>query len=366
MLATPREVPRTVATVSRSLDTVGMDEQAWNALVSTSETNTVFQTHQWVGSWCETFGKIQEPLLIVVSRGQQRLGVVPLAADRRPDGRRIVRFLGNRRADYCDVIAAGAHKEEVVAAMIGVLSDYDDWDCLELENVPAESRTAAVLKDACALAGWRVLVSQQCACPTMIIEGREEEARHSRNRASLRRRVNHFQRAGALGFRDLTSRTDIDPYLDRFFEQHITRWGIAGTPSLFLDQRNIAFYRTLAARMVPSGSLLLSVVELDGEPIAFHYGFDYNGSILWYKPTFDVRYAQHSPGLVMISHLIGYALDHGRRELDFTVGDEPFKNRFTNHVRYNVRIQVFRDALDYTLARSRRVLVSNVKKITGH
>jgi hypothetical protein len=65
----------------------------------------------------------------------------------------------------------------------------------------------------------------------------------------------------------------------------------------------------------------------------------------------------------MMSHLVGYAVNHHRRELDFTLGNEPFKKRFANHARHTVRIQVFRSAIGYSLTSSRMALASNVRKL---
>ena len=46
----------------------------------------------------------------------------------------------------------------------------------------------------------------------------------------------------------------------------------------------------------------------------------------------------------MVRHLIGRAVDLGKRELDFTTGDEPFKRRFTNTTRKTVEIVICRSA----------------------
>jgi CelD/BcsL family acetyltransferase involved in cellulose biosynthesis len=47
----------------------------------------------------------------------------------------------------------------------------------------------------------------------------------------------------------------------------------------------------------------------------------------------------------MVRHLIDYAISHRRRELDFTVGDEPFKRRFTNLTRRALHVQVYRNSM---------------------
>lgn len=96
-----------------------------------------------------------------------------------------------------------------------------------------------------------------------------------------------------------------------------------------------------------------------------HYGFDYDGVVTWYKPSFDPAFAAHSPGLALLRQLIGYALTNGRRELDFTWGAEPFKARFTNHSRRLVRLQVFRGSLHHKLALANRSLRALARRAVG-
>lgn len=75
---------------------------------------------------------------------------------------------------------------------------------------------------------------------------------------------------------------------------------------------------------------MFSVVELDGRAVAFHYGFEYGGALIWYKPSFDLSYSAQSPGLLLIRELIRDSLEQGREEVDFTIGGESFKSRFAN------------------------------------
>ena len=348
---------------TRSIDGLRVDAKSWNELASRSRTNTVFQTYEWTRSWLDTFGSDYDTTLIAISDGSRVRGIAPLAVDRRTsDG--VVRFVGDGRADYLDFIA-GEDAAGMVSAVFDALASDSGWNKIELNNIPAASSSIESVREVCGLADCHVHIEDQYACPTLIIQGREREAEAIVNKPSLRRRTNYFNRNGRLVYRNLTTAAEIEPYLDAFFDQHVKRWAThAGSSSLFLDARNRDFYRELTQRLSPTGWLLFSVVEFNDHPIAFHYGFDYNGSVIWYKPSFDVAYEQHSPGIVMVRHLIGYALSAKRRELDFTVGDEPFKRRFTNDVRKTVHVQVFRDPARYYWELSKRGVAATMRKMS--
>jgi len=351
---------RLVAAIEPSMARTGLDEVAWNALASGCETNTVFQTHQWARSWLAAFSDLCRPRLMTLRENGQVVGVAPLVSWERPVGEPVLRFLGDGRADYCDILAPG-RKPEAVATMFDALRG-EPWSVIALGNIPEGSTTPEIVRSVAEDRGYFVQVNDQFVCPALIVRGFEADARAIVNKPSLRRRHNYFERAGRLTFRDLKSGEAIEPYLEPFFRQHVARWRETPTPSLFESVRNRTFYRLLTAALSDTGWLLFSLVELDGRPIAIHYGFDYDNRVLWYKPSFDVAHAAHSPGTVMVRHLVQYAIDEGRSELDFTLGDEPFKKRFTNHARRTVSVRVFRSRRHLRLAESKQRL-SRVMKV---
>jgi CelD/BcsL family acetyltransferase involved in cellulose biosynthesis len=352
----PREVRRKAnlveATIVKTIDEVGLDERGWNSLVACSDTNSVFQTHQWTRSWWTAFATQYEPVFVRVSDASEVVGVAPLVMKRDGTRKRVIRFLGDGRADYCDFLT-GADKPNVLAEILGALFRRG-WDVVELNNIPAHSRTLQIVREISGAHGYRTLAEDQFVCPTLLIEGHEAQARKIHNKPSLRRRENFLNRNGRLVCRHLTGISDIEPFLDQFFDQHVARWMSSKSPSLFLDGRNRTFYRGLAASLAAEGWVVFSIVEFNNQPIAFHYGFDYGGTVTWYKPSFDVGHASWSPGLVLVRQLIGYALEQKRRELDFTVGDEPFKTRFTNSTRKTVSIRVYQNPLQFVLDSSTR------------
>ena len=66
--------------------------------------------------------------------------------------------------------------------------------------------------------------------------------------------------------------------------------------------------------------------------VAFHFGMSFNGSFLWYKPSFDLALARRSPGEVLLRQLLLAAQAEAAHTFDFGLGDEPFKYRFATDV----------------------------------
>ncbi|MGA6826494.1 GNAT family N-acetyltransferase [Nitrospira sp. NS4] len=345
-----------------TIDALGLDQKAWNDLAAGSATNSIFQTYQWVSSWEKVFGDQYEPWFISAGEPAGVVGVAPLMVKQGFRGERRVMFLGDGKADYCDFLTTGDRGRVLEAMCNALFAARDRWDVIELNNIPAGSSTVELVQEVSLRAGYRTLQRTLYQSPTLLISGHEDEALRVFNKPGLRRRQNYFERNGRLTITHLTGAAVL-PHLDGLFDQHVMRWADSGTPSLFLKDSNRTFYRELARAMADKGWVLLSVVEFDDRPLAMHFGFDYNGRVLWYKPSFDRAHAKHSPGLVLLRYLIGYALDHKREEFDFTIGDEPFKSRFSNHVRKTVSLEIFRDPARYYLAWSTQTLSAAKKRL---
>ena len=347
-----------------SFDAIGLDQRGWNALVAGGAVNSVFMTHQFACNWAAAYGRHRDLLFVVAADSSGVQAVLPLVIDHTTARGRVARFIGDGRADYSDVLAR-AGDTSLVELMVSRLLASNHWDTLDLHNIPDRSTTPAAIKRCCERAGLPLVFDDDTACPTLLIEGREAEARRILNKPSLRRRENYFARDHSFTVRHLTDAAQILPLLDRFFTQHVDRWAGSTSPSLFRQDENREFYRLLTQGLAGTPWLLFTSVELSGQPIALHYGFDYHGVITWYKPSFDPAFSAHSPGLAMLRQLLEYAVTRQRREVDFTVGDEPFKARFTNHTRRTIRLQVFRHQVRYNLERANRTLRAVVRRAAG-
>jgi len=150
-----------------------------------------------------------------------------------------------------------------------------------------------------------------------------------------------------------------------FFEQHRSRWARTASPSQFFDPAQRDFYRELVREIHPRGWLRFDVVLFNGAPLAFHFGFEYLRRFIWYKPTFDVRFASRSPGEVLIKFLLEDAIERKVEEFDFTIGSEPFKYRFANRIRSINRMIAFSSVGDYWIHRGVRRCKSMLKKLLG-
>jgi CelD/BcsL family acetyltransferase involved in cellulose biosynthesis len=294
--------------------------------------------------------------MLLVRDGEEIIGFVALTLSRGAFAWRELRFAGAGNADYQDFVLP-TEKPRAVAAICEYLRGaWLRWDRLALGGIPSHSSTLPLLTDASARSGMRLVDEARVTCPTLLLQEDPLRARRLIDKYSLRRPHNWFSKRGAVSFRHVDSVEEVVALLPAFFDQHRSRWRAAGKPSLFSQPRQTKFYEELAGTLHSRGWLQFSVLEFNGDPIAFHFGFDYCGCVTWYKPSFDMRYAEHSPGLLLTRQLIEDGLRRDRLELDFTAGDEAFKGRFASRERFNVHCGVYHGRVGYGVALAVRSL----------
>ena len=337
--------------------TVGREE--WNQLLSGSETDTVFQTYEWIWSWWKVFGHRHTLILVEVRDGDKLLALGPMMLGK-VWMQRVLRFIGDENSDYCDFIA-GDRKSDALGAILDTAAAIKGWDVIELKNIPAASSTVASVRDFCDRSGKGLVERNEIVCPTLIVKGHEEHARRVASGKTIRRRYNFLRKSENFKILHLEEVDEALRCFDHFAAQHIRRWSDTPAPSLFLKMANREFYRELIRTLLPQGRLIFTVLEYEGNPIAYHFGFDYGSKIIWYKPSYDPGYARLSPGSVLLTHLIEYCLERGYKELDFGIGDEPFKRRYANHLNRNVHYMIYNRLPGYLFGNTLQKMMENLK-----
>jgi len=331
----------------QSFEELAARSSEWRDLLQRAPAFTPFQTFEWHASWWRVFGDEFELFVLCAEEDGRLIGLAPLMlSKRRLLGRRlrVAHFIGLYQSDYCDFILDES-RPEALELMLGWLADHPQaWDALDLRNLEGGSATLRIVQEFFAARGCLVEQRHWNEAPTYLFGDAQADQELLRKK-SLRRHYNYFHRQGCLEFRHYTAEEDIAGHLAAFFRQHIERWGLTETPSQFLEERPCAFCREVVRALAPTGHLRFAVVSLDGRAIAYHLGFECNGRFIWYKPTFEVALARHSPGEVLIKFLLEEASARGLLEFDFGPGEEAFKYRFSNATRSICSTHVWRDRL---------------------
>ncbi len=299
----------------------------------------IFQRWEFARAFWKAYGSSVSLCSIAVYRGEAPIGILPLV---RRGG--TLEFLGSPESDYNDVLCAEADAAAVMEAVIEFMAGGAlNWQSAVLMNVPADSRIARAIPSLSRAATRHLQMVYWCPCPAVTVDPAAPEMLTGlMDKEQLKRYDKKLRKRGKVTFRHFETRDEARLHLDAFFQQHAARWAMSGVRSQFLRAEGRAFYNALIDELEPREHLRFGIVELDGRAVAYHFGFQCNGTLTWYKPAFDVNFWDYCPGDVLIRNLLGHVKAEGLAEFDFTIGDEGFKKRLANTMRDNFTLHIER------------------------
>jgi CelD/BcsL family acetyltransferase involved in cellulose biosynthesis len=126
------------------------------------------------------------------------------------------------------------------------------------------------------------------------------------------------------------------------------------------------FYDAVAQAAARDGYLSLDFLELNGKPIAGHFGFNLRGRYFLAKAGYDEAFRRHGPGQLLVNEILNQTHERGLREFDFVGPATWDESRWASARRTNYRVFIFRKSLYGALLYAARIASRDiVRKLLG-
>jgi CelD/BcsL family acetyltransferase involved in cellulose biosynthesis len=310
----------------------------WNSIVLQTSQPQVFYTCEWALAMQASYAAFVTPLLLLGYDGDELVGVASLATDRA--GKKIS-FLAGSTADYCDFPAWPAWQDQFIEAVFAQVARRKP-EKVVLANFPSDSQNFASIRRAAKAHGFYIFARPAYTCAQVELgaaEQREKLRTTVARKQMLQRKLRALENAGEIKIDHLKSWPSIEPVLRDFADAHAARFKHTGRVSSLATLERRQFLEELARRFSDSGTVTLSVLSVNGQPIAWNCGFQFCGSWFWYQPTFDSAWQSYSPGYCLLANIILDACDNRDiNVVDLGLGDEEYKDRFRNAARHTLYV----------------------------
>lgn len=302
----------------------------WNDLLRRSPTDTVFLTLEWQRHWWAAYQPGELRLMAARADNDRLIGIAPLFIDTTDPAERVLRAVGCVDVtDYVDLIADADHWDAVMAAFAGAMKDMaGDYDRINLCNLRADSPTLDSLRRCLESCGCTTEIADQEVCPVISLEGGWEgylEKLDKKQRHELRRKLRIAHADDDLTWRMVSKDDDLAAQLAAF--THLMRLSSHDKAEFLTNPQHVAFFNAVMPAMMENGWLQLAFLDHAGQPIAAYLNFIYNGRVMVYNSGLNPAMGQHSPGIVLLSHLIRWSAENGLALFDFLRGNEEYKYR---------------------------------------
>lgn len=294
-----------------------------------------FQTFEFLSAWSKTVGAAQnvsEHIVCVTDRGGCPLLILPLAIHRETFPRTL-RFLGGDLTDYNAPVIDAAFAREIRSGDFSrlwrvVLSLLPGFDAVWLRRMPptVEDVPNPMLE----LRGTEVT---DHAHAVVLPESFADYAapRSTQFFAKNRQYRRKLARTGALVFSVADDATERRRILQAMM-RHKSHWLIeSGLPDQYALPGYPAFYERLTDTQMQEGSVFVSALLLDNEPIGFVWGMVFRARFYVLVTTHDAKWRPLSAGRLAVESVLQWCIDAPDvRIFDMTIGDENYKQRWTD------------------------------------
>lgn len=311
-------------------DESGFDELApeWDALLQDSRADTIFMTHMWQTTWWRHLGEGEVVILAVRDDDGVLAGLAPLF--RVPHaGVQVLSTVGCVDvSDYLDWVARRGQEESVFAALLDALGRElaGEWDKLSLCNIPDGSPTLELVPRLVQAQGWQVTHSIDDQVPLFRVPASweaYEQMLPGKARRELRRKLRKAGPHSGVDWYIVGPEQDLDVEIDAFVDLLVQSHPEKAD---FMDEHNRAFFHAVGHATRNARQLQLAFLTLEDRRVAAYMNFLYGDRVMIYNSGFDPAAYRLSPGIVLMAHLIRWAIEEQRFAIfDFLRGDEPYK-----------------------------------------
>ncbi|NDJ52808.1 MAG: GNAT family N-acetyltransferase [Chloroflexi bacterium] len=305
--------------------------EPWETLIKTTQRSDLFfMTPQWQQTWWKHLGRGELNVLAICGDDGEFNGIASWLIEDTDTGQTVQTVGCIEVADYLDVIIKpGSEQESYTALLDYALSDEaPEWQAFNLCNIPESSATLSLLADLASQRGLHTQTIDEDVSPVLELPANYDDylsQLDKKQRQELRRKR---RRADALdiGWYTVGEEHDLDEEIDAFLKLMAMS---TTEKSVFLQEEgNATFFREIGHVMFDAGILELVFLVINEERAATMWQFAYEDRMLLYNSGLNVAdFGALSPGIVLLTHSIGDAIERGFKYYDFLQGDEEYKYR---------------------------------------
>jgi len=336
---------RNTTTVARIEDLHAFESlrTEWDALLSESGEKDVFLSWEWLFAWWKNIGKHSENLLwlLTIRDGEKLVGIAPLMLNIKRKAffaLRRIENIGNPESDVSGIISI--EPEKSADAILNYLNKYSHaWDLLELNELSLSSQTTHHF-----LAGLEKsqygLIKDFDKHFYIPLKGTWAEYYNSLSknlRHNLKRRKKRAKEMGTVTYNQYSGNS----LTWERFQTIIELSKKSNFPDLYDSEYILSFHKDLIELMRSAGWAQIEILSIQGQPIAFQYGFAFDGRYEDWRGGIDKEYENLAPGKLLMMYSLETGFKIGIKENDFLRGIYSYKMDWLPKSREFVSLQVF-------------------------
>ena len=313
----------------------------WSQLLESRQRKTTFLTWEWLSAWWNHYKENRELWLITAWEGDELVGVAPLMkTNMRKHGVqfRLLHSLGSPNCDESDFPVRNGDLQIVNALCDYLYSHRKQWDAIELNEFETKNSAWHIIQNYFFNTGCIIQSHTNLHYHIPIRDSWESYRKSlSKNlRHNIERRLRRAQESHQVEFRYVKGRElEWDDFETLFAVSEKGNF-----PEKYKSKQERSFHRELLHRMQGHYWIEIAFLCLNGQAIAFEYGFNMDGSFEDWRTGFDLSHSELAGGTLLLYYLLKQFHSDEHRDLDFLRGEYDFKEKWLPEKREFVEVRI--------------------------
>lgn len=312
-----------------SLDELRPYRFVWRSLFADTRNASFFQTYEWFVTYWKHFGAAQRMRVLVLLDGDTAVGIVPFIIRTEITKAGPVRVLTYPLHDWGSLYGPiGPQPAAALLFAFRYLAESPrDWDILDLRWIDDTGADHGRTQSAMTLAGLPPVIGDWKHSAIVELEKGWDAywgSRKSHWRTNCRRNERRLEELGEVKlvrYRPVGSASGDDDPRWYLFEQCIElarrSWqGDSADGTTLSHEQIVDFLREAHAEAVKLGMVDVCLLEVDGQPVAFAYNYQFNGRVFGLRMGHDRDEQYEGAGTVLMYRMLRDSAQRGDALVD--------------------------------------------------
>jgi len=307
----------------------------WDKALLASGNYNPFLLSDFIITWWQHYLEDYKVEVLTIFDDGRIVGGLPLylrQGSAREGFARLFCYVGGPAANYTEPLYA-SRDIKVLPVLCQALTQKNDWDVLQLTDVPAhspltdESRAICNGRFSVALMqthiNWSINLSGGTDNYLVTISKKLKRDLRARRRSA----VKHY---GELALKQIGGRKEVEHYFDLYLQFSRSAFSSRNRKSSFEDRRLASFFKDFLILMDQRQRLDAHVLLAGENPLAISFGYRFGKGFHWALTAFDYTYRNVRPGYLLIEELIREMTRRGETYYNWYGHDRFYKAQWCN------------------------------------
>ncbi len=306
----------------------------WNGLLEKCPIKSIFLTWEWLFTWWEHFGADKGLYILLAREADEIIGIAPLmivAVKRFGMPFRMLRSLGMPDIDVAGFITKDGNSNILANFCKEILAASKNWDICEFGEFPNDIfNPLEIVKNFPEKSySFRIMPKRHSFIPTNGNWNDYYKSLAKHHRSSLRRKQRLFEDNKIVEYQRFNNGMVKPEHLNFIFNINAK----ANFPELYATEKLRGFHQALIKPDVLQKAVDFSFLLVNNVPIAFEYGFLFNGVYEAWRGAFEPDFRKFSPGSLIFLALLKNSNQAGHLGVDLLRGEHDYKKRWRGYDR---------------------------------